>query len=62
MNVIVNGAARRLEDATTLDQLVGAPSGRAVAVNGAVVPARSWAATRLRDDDRVDIVTAHQGG
>lgn len=41
------------------------PSGErgiAVALNGAVVPRSAWTQTALRDTDRVDIVTAVQGG
>ena len=37
-------------------------SGVAAAVNGEVVPRRSWAGAALRDGDRVEVVTAVQGG
>jgi sulfur carrier protein len=37
-------------------------SGVAAAVNGEVVPRSSWAGTVLRDGDRVEVVTAVQGG
>jgi sulfur carrier protein len=36
--------------------------GIAAAVNEAVVPRSRWAATLLRDGDRVEILTAVQGG
>jgi sulfur carrier protein len=39
-----------------------AQSGIAVAVNGEVVPRGSWPDTRLTDGDRVEVVTAMQGG
>ncbi|WP_063835949.1 sulfur carrier protein ThiS [Actinacidiphila yeochonensis] len=39
-----------------------AAPGIAAAVNEAVVPRSRWAATPLRDGDRVEILTAVQGG
>lgn len=44
--------------------LAGAPDARgvAVAVNGEVVPRRSWPTTTLRAGDRVEVLTATQGG
>jgi sulfur carrier protein len=36
--------------------------GIAVALNGAVVPRSAWTETAVRGTDRVDIVTAVQGG
>jgi sulfur carrier protein len=42
----------------------GAGGGRgiAVAVNGEVVPRAAWAGTPLRDGDRVEVLSASQGG
>ena len=37
-------------------------TGVAAAVNGEVVPRRSWPGTQLRDGDQVEVVTAVQGG
>ncbi|MDQ1011314.1 sulfur carrier protein ThiS [Streptomyces sp. PKU-EA00015] len=66
MNVSVNGETRELADRTTLDTVVAAltaaPSGVAAAVNETVVPRSQWAGTRLGDGDRVEILTAVQGG
>ncbi|GAA2431071.1 MULTISPECIES: sulfur carrier protein ThiS [Streptomyces] len=66
MNVSVNGEARRLAGPTTLDALVAtltsAPSGVAAAVNETVVPRGRWSATVLGDGDRVEVLTAVQGG
>lgn len=66
MDVIVNGAARRLEEGATVDAAVaaGAPrtSGIAVAVNDEVVPQQAWSSTVLAPGDRVEIVVAMQGG
>ncbi|MFB7915065.1 sulfur carrier protein ThiS [Streptomyces sp. NPDC056061] len=66
LSVAVNGEVRPLAAGTTLDVLVAtlssAPSGVAAAVNEAVVPRGQWPATALRDGDRVEILTAVQGG
>jgi len=64
--VTLNGEPRDLPDGSTVAQavaeLTAAPSGVAAAVNGEVVPRGSWAVTALRDGDRVEVVTAVQGG
>ncbi|TSB21702.1 sulfur carrier protein ThiS [Streptomyces benahoarensis] len=50
----------------TLDRLVAtlstAPSGVAAAVNETVVPRSQWPATPLGAGDRVEVLTAVQGG
>ncbi|MFC8275715.1 sulfur carrier protein ThiS [Streptomyces sp. NPDC057271] len=65
-SVSVNGEARVLAAPTTLDTLVAtltaAPSGVAAAVNETVVPRSQWSATVLGEGDRVEILTAVQGG
>ncbi|MFE0422699.1 sulfur carrier protein ThiS [Streptomyces sp. NPDC058953] len=64
--VSVNGEWRELAGGTTLDALVAtvapAPEGVAAAVNEAVVPRGQWPGTLLGDGDRVEILTAVQGG
>ncbi|MEU6733123.1 sulfur carrier protein ThiS [Streptomyces physcomitrii] len=66
MSVTVNGARRDLDPATSLGALVAAlttaPSGVAAALNETVVPRGEWAATALREGDRVEVLTAVQGG
>ena len=66
MKVLVNGEPTLLDDGTTVHVLATAvldrPRGVAVAINGEVVPRSAWATTELRDDDRVEVVTARQGG
>ncbi|WP_405596637.1 sulfur carrier protein ThiS [Streptomyces sp. NBC_01410] len=66
VSVSVNGEARELATGTTLDRLVAAltaaPSGVAAAVNEAVVPRGQWSGTLLGDGDRVEVLTAVQGG
>lgn len=66
MNISVNGEPRELAPATTLDVVVAAltpaPSGVAAAVNETVVPRTRWSGTPLSDGDRVEVLTAVQGG
>ncbi|WP_434588627.1 sulfur carrier protein ThiS [Streptomyces sp. A5-4] len=64
--VSVNGEPREIPAGVTLDALVAtltrAPSGVAAALNETVVPRGQWAATTLGDGDRVEVLTAVQGG
>lgn len=66
MTVHVNGTAREVPPGCALTDVVAlvstAPSGIAVAVNGEVVPRGSWPDTRVADGDRVEVLTAVQGG
>jgi len=62
MQLIVNGESRDVADGLRITDLVPDPRGVAVAVNGTVVRSADWPATELQDDDRVEVVTAHQGG
>ncbi|WP_164836136.1 sulfur carrier protein ThiS [Actinacidiphila soli] len=66
LNVKVNGEPRELQPGITLDRLVAtlttAHSGVAAALNETVVPRGQWPATALRDGDRVEVLTAVQGG
>jgi sulfur carrier protein len=66
IRLTVNGEPREVASGTTLAQVVvqlsAAPSGVAAAVNEAVVPRSAWDATALADGDRVEILTAVQGG
>ncbi|MFJ9640665.1 sulfur carrier protein ThiS [Streptomyces sp. NPDC101178] len=66
VSVSVNGEPRTLDEGTALDRLVAtltaAPSGVAAAVNESVVPRGRWAATTLGEGDRVEVLTAVQGG
>jgi len=70
MRLNVNGedrdcACRDLADlwrAETADLDLSGPKGFAIALNGTVVRRDAWAATALRDGDRVEIIRAMQGG
>ncbi|MFJ2743975.1 sulfur carrier protein ThiS [Streptomyces sp. NPDC087440] len=66
LNVSVNGEGRAVSPGTTLGDLVAtltrAHAGVAAALNETVVPRGRWAATALGDGDRVEVLTAVQGG
>ncbi|AJP01643.1 sulfur carrier protein ThiS [Streptomyces leeuwenhoekii] len=66
MNVLVNGEPREVAPGTALDALVRtltrAPSGVAAALNETVVPRAQWPVTALAEGDRVEVLTAVQGG
>ncbi|MBO8191264.1 sulfur carrier protein ThiS [Streptomyces oryzae] len=66
LTVSVNGEPRQVTAGLTLDQLVAtlttAPSGVAAALNEDVVPRSRWATTPLGEGDRVEVLTAVQGG
>ena len=65
-SILVNGVQRSLAVGTTVDDVVCliAPDTRgiAVAVNGEVVPRSTWSETAVRAGDRVEVLTAAQGG
>ena len=62
----VNGQAAAMADGSTVASLVDRMGrdrrGIAVAVNETVVPRGLWETTRVCDGDRVEILTAAQGG
>ncbi|MFF7336933.1 sulfur carrier protein ThiS [Streptomyces sp. NPDC008163] len=66
LTVSVNGAPAAVAPGTTLDALVAtltdATAGVAAALNETVVPRGQWSAAALVDGDRVEVLTAVQGG
>jgi sulfur carrier protein len=66
IHVIVNGQRRGVAAGTTVGELVAMvtelATGVAAAVNGEIVPRRSWPGTFISDGDQVEVVTAVQGG
>ncbi|MEV4546509.1 sulfur carrier protein ThiS [Nonomuraea wenchangensis] len=66
MMVQINGATHEVADGTTVAQAVQAltatTTGVAVAVNDEVVTRGAWETTALRERDRVEVLTAVQGG
>ena len=66
MKVIVNGEPREVPDGATVASVVEtvteAPSGVAVALNGEIVRRADWATTTMSAGDRLEVLTAVQGG
>jgi sulfur carrier protein len=66
MQILLNGQAHETTDDASVADLVRSLSDRqtgiAVALNSAVVPRSSWPSTPVAAGDRVDVVTAVQGG
>ncbi|MFS2291965.1 MAG: sulfur carrier protein ThiS [Actinomadura sp.] len=66
MKVVVNGEPRDLPEGTSVAEAVAsvtaARTGVAVAVNEEVVGRSAWESTALEDGDRVEVLTAVQGG
>jgi sulfur carrier protein len=66
VRITLNGHERSASDGCSVADLVAQvserTSGIAVAVNGEVVPRGSWSDTALAAGDRVELVTAVQGG
>ncbi|OKK19227.1 thiamine biosynthesis protein ThiS [Streptomyces sp. CB00455] len=66
MSISVNGEPREIAAGTTLAAVVAtlttAPSGVAAALNETVVPRGQWPATPVGEGDRIEILTAVQGG
>jgi sulfur carrier protein len=64
--ISVNGEARALTVGTTVRDVVGSltpnPEGCAVAVNDAVVPRSAWPMRTVEPGDRIEVLTAVQGG
>jgi len=62
--VLLNGEPHELDSVVTVADLLAGKEirGTAVAVNGVVVPRHRHLEHRLRQGDRVDWVTAVQGG
>ncbi|MDA2806565.1 sulfur carrier protein ThiS [Nocardiopsis suaedae] len=66
MEVTVNGERRTVGPGTTVGDVVRgltrAEGGVAAALNDEVVPRATWDATPVAENDRVDVLTAVQGG
>jgi sulfur carrier protein len=66
MKLIVNGEPREVPDGATVASVVAAvtptAAGVAVALNDEVVRRAEWPATPVRDADRLEVLTAVQGG
>lgn len=64
--VMINGEPRSLAAGATLDaviaQVAGSTRGSAAVVDGEVVPRSAWPTTTVRAGQRLEIITAVQGG
>ncbi|MEU8796630.1 sulfur carrier protein ThiS [Spirillospora sp. NPDC048819] len=66
MKVFVNGEPRELPEGASVAEVVAsvtaARTGVAAALNDEVVRRSAWESTAVRDDDRLEVLTAVQGG
>jgi sulfur carrier protein len=66
IQVEVNGEPHQLAPGATVADLVAvvadSPRGLAVAVNADVVPRSTWATAALHTGDRIELLSAAQGG
>ncbi|WP_214103682.1 sulfur carrier protein ThiS [Acrocarpospora catenulata] len=66
MKVMINGSGHELPDGATVGAavrtLTGQAAGVAVAVNDEVVSRGAWDTTQLAEGDRIEVLTAVQGG
>jgi sulfur carrier protein len=66
ITLTVNGDPLVLDAGATVTDLVArvaaSPKGIAVAINADVVPRSEWPATEIGEGDRVELLTAAQGG
>jgi sulfur carrier protein len=66
VNVIINGDPREVPDGATVASVVQdvttTTTGIAVALNDEVVRRAEWTATPVREADRLEVLTAVQGG
>ena len=66
MKLTINGQAQdrpgTCSVATLVAEVIAAQRGVAVAVNGTVVPRSTWSEVDLVDGDRIEVLTAAQGG
>jgi sulfur carrier protein len=66
MEIVINGNPHELPEATSLDRAVAlisdSATGIAVAVNGDVVSRMAWPQVTLAHGDKIEVLTAVQGG
>jgi sulfur carrier protein len=66
MKITVNGAERETSAGSSVAGVVatvtGQAGGVAVALNDEVVPRADWTTTIVREADRIEVLTAVQGG
>lgn len=64
----INGIEKQIDKITSLLEVVNAelngkePKGIAIALNDTIITKSKWSETILKDDDKIEIVHAVQGG
>jgi sulfur carrier protein len=67
MNVFVNNEIREVKNQLSISEFLtenqlNASKGVAIAINNEVIPKARWATTRLKENDRISVIRATQGG
>ena len=65
MRLEINGADRDVSAVTLaelIDEVFGTRRGSAAVVDGTVIPRSHWPTLALRDGQRIELITAVQGG
>jgi sulfur carrier protein len=67
MNVFVNNELKEVKNQLSISEFLtenqlNASKGVAIAINNEVVPKARWATTCLKENDRISVIRATQGG
>ena len=67
MNVFVNNEIREVKNYLSISEFlsenqINASKGVAIAINNEVIPKARWATTHLKENDRISVIRATQGG
>jgi sulfur carrier protein len=67
MNVFVNNEIREVKNQLSISEFLTenqltASKGVAIAINNEVIPKARWALTHLKENDRISVIRATQGG
>jgi sulfur carrier protein len=67
MNVFVNNEIREVKNQLTISEFLtenqlNAAKGIAIAINNEVVPKARWGTTKFKENDRISVIRATQGG
>lgn len=66
MDIEVNGESKKINETANLkslvDDIVDNTKGMAVAINSSVIPQSEWSGTLLKENDKILLIRATQGG
>ena len=67
MNILLNDQRVEIEQSLSLDSLfkkmkINAATGVAVAVNEMIIPKKDWLSHSIKENDKILVITATQGG